>query len=89
MNQPELPSEVLAAVDALDWIALGAAIHMHGDACFRAGMERAAQIAANKAESIRRVNTYRGKVNGPSGFAADMVDAAAAAIRAETPVKAE
>jgi hypothetical protein len=51
-------------------------------AAYRAGMERAAVIAEQKAESIRLANTYRGKVNAPSGFAADMVDDTAAAIRA-------
>lgn len=44
--------------------------------------ERCAKVVEHKAESIRRVNTYRGKVDRVSTFAADMVDEAAAAIRA-------
>jgi hypothetical protein len=44
--------------------------------------EECARIVDQKAESIRRVNTYRGKVDQVSQFAADMVDKCAEAIRA-------
>jgi hypothetical protein len=44
--------------------------------------ERAATVADQKAESIRRANTYRGNVNQIGEYAAEMVDAVAAAIRA-------
>ncbi|MDB5975124.1 MAG: hypothetical protein JWR07_1884 [Nevskia sp.] len=48
-----------------------------------AQVEKDAKLCEEKAESIARVNTYRGKVHAVSQHAADMVGSCAAAIRAQ------
>jgi hypothetical protein len=86
LNLPELPPYIYGReCGPNERVYSPDQLRAYATAAVLAERERCAKVAERKAEDIRRVNTYRGKVNQISGFAADMVEDLASAIRGSYP----